>query len=841
VARVYAYSAPPSNILPRSCLVSLFAKRGDEDLPGSPLTQYHYAPQFILRDRVQDTANFKLPATWDEGDVEFAAVVRSLGSSAILPQHSDPIDLTFTPKEIPTYWIVSLNTGTEDIPELLDDSEIAIEVSYLKAVFPLADVTIVKKPWETVGVTTGSIYNPRGIEDLNDYLTGVSIAWMFGALSGESPFDFPDQIYGAMTPGGGISDPVWSSTIALGVVAKGGRGSSDDGIMAHEINHNLDKTPYEPDPNDTTIPIRSVSGTWGRHVGNPDNYDQDWGCGASGPDPDWPSANDEIQEVGFDTRQPWVQNDAHTSVVPADFPDIMSYCHDNLRPGKWISPYRWQNMFDYFPTVTASSRRAAAAAFDLSQISDMYYISGRLNVDGTGSLKPVITAPGEPFFPQVADGRYAVEFLDAQGGVLQSSTFHVSFIDVDDNQVDSMTFSFRMPVIEDPAVTSIVLLRDEQILDTIPVSANPPQITVSSPNGGELWSGLESISWQASDDDNDPLTFSVFYSPDNGHVWMPVAQSLEAQEYEVDTTVLPGGDSALIRVIASDGFHTVMDDSDETFTVQQNPPVAVIQEPNDGERFRSDQQITFSGNATDNEDEILSEESFTWVLNDQGIGTGRKVHATLPAGLHEITLRATDSMGEIGESTITIEVLLFDPFDLDEDGDGYTEKQGDCDDNDPEVHPGVIEVCDDDIDNDCDEEIDESDCNYFPDCTDAAPSISKIWPPNHKMVTIEIVEVTDFNDDPVTITIDAITQDEPVNDAGDGDTSPDGGGSNTDTAQVRAERSGDGNGRVYKISFTAADNQGGECEGSVQLCVPHDRQKGDECIDDGQIYDSTIP
>ncbi len=80
-----------------------------------------------------------------------------------------------------------------------------------------------------------------------------------------------------------------------------------------------------------------------------------------------------------------------------------------------------------------------------------------------------------------------------------------------------------------------------------------------------------------------------------------------------------------------------------------------------------------------------------------------------------------------------------------------------------------------------------------------------------------------------------------VNDAGDGDPSPDGGGRTPEPAQVGAEGSGAGNGRVYKISFTAADNQGGECEGSVQLCVPHDRQKGDECIDDGQIYDSTIP
>jgi hypothetical protein len=59
-------------------------------------------------------------------------------------------------------------------------------------------------------------------------------------------------------------------------------------------------------------------------------------------------------------------------------------------------------------------------------------------------------------------------------------------------------------------------------------------------------------------------------------------------------------------------------------------------------------------------------------------------------------------------------------------------------------------------------------------------------------------------------------------------------------AQVRSERSGLGNGRVYEISFIASDGMGGECQGSVTVCVPHDQSGKDcECIDDGQIYDAT--
>ena len=39
------------------------------------------------------------------------------------------------------------------------------------------------------------------------------------------------------------------------------------------------------------------------------------------------------------------------------------------------------------------------------------------------------------------------------------------------------------------------------------------------------------------------------------------------------------------------------------------------------------------------------------------------------------------------------------PAGTDEDGDGYTVENGDCDDSDAAIHPGADEVCDD-IDND---------------------------------------------------------------------------------------------------------------------------------------------
>jgi hypothetical protein len=131
--------------------------------------------------------------------------------------------------------------------------------------------------------------------------------------------------------------------------------------------------------------------------------------------------------------------------------------------------------------------------------------------------------------------------------------------------------------------------------------------------------------------------------------------------------------------------------------------------------------------------------------------------------------------------------------------------------------------------------------NQPPDCSGAFASTELIWPPNHNWVPIQILGVTDPDGDPLTITIDAIRQDEPVDTTGDGAFTPDGGGLGTDTAWVRSERSATkktpGNGRVYHISFTADDGRGGTCSCTVLVGVPKNVKK--PRVDDGAVFVST--
>jgi hypothetical protein len=99
--------------------------------------------------------------------------------------------------------------------------------------------------------------------------------------------------------------------------------------------------------------------------------------------------------------------------------------------------------------------------------------------------------------------------------------------------------------------------------------------------------------------------------------------------------------------------------------------------------------------------------------------------------------------------------------------------------------------------------------------------------------------ITDPDGDPVTIEIDSITQDEPVDAPGDqdGTTKPDGLGLGTGIARIRAERDETLDGRVYHISYTAGDPRGGLCRGSFLVRVPKTRTA--IAADSGQVFDST--
>jgi hypothetical protein len=127
---------------------------------------------------------------------------------------------------------------------------------------------------------------------------------------------------------------------------------------------------------------------------------------------------------------------------------------------------------------------------------------------------------------------------------------------------------------------------------------------------------------------------------------------------------------------------------------------------------------------------------------------------------------------------------------------------------------------------------------------DEGGSALVLWPPNHKLVTVSLDDCAAFSDDcPIEVApstqsqldahITSITADESI-DVGRG-----GDGSTKDydmrivddtTIEVRSERQGGGDGRVYRVSYETAEGVAGSCE----IHVPHDQGPFGGAVDSGE-------
>ncbi len=130
--------------------------------------------------------------------------------------------------------------------------------------------------------------------------------------------------------------------------------------------------------------------------------------------------------------------------------------------------------------------------------------------------------------------------------------------------------------------------------------------------------------------------------------------------------------------------------------------------------------------------------------------------------------------------------------------------------------------------------------------------IISLWPPDHKYETIKLsdfgVSVSDncTNVTTASLVITKVTSDEVEDSKGNGD-----GNTKDDivlandfkSVNLRKEREGTGNGRVYTIYISVSDGNGNVGSSSFQVQVPHDKK--DTAVDDGSVYEvlggSVIP
>jgi hypothetical protein len=125
--------------------------------------------------------------------------------------------------------------------------------------------------------------------------------------------------------------------------------------------------------------------------------------------------------------------------------------------------------------------------------------------------------------------------------------------------------------------------------------------------------------------------------------------------------------------------------------------------------------------------------------------------------------------------------------------------------------------------------------NAAPDCSGVEPSQSRLWSPNHKLRLVTLGGATDGDGDEVSYEVRSVTQDEPVGRGSDALR-----GVAPNEIWLRAERSGHGDGRIYRIEYVASDGHGNSCGGTALVGVPHDWKRR-SAVDSGGSFDSFSP
>ena len=516
-------------------------------------------------------------------------------------------------------------------------SRINTAIDWLRSMYPVPNYdarSVVYYPYPGFTFSQNvNTYDDELISQLNTRWSlshwGLSwLGWFLGIDVGPSS----SMLYGWLPDGAygdnGLSDPTWhggDSHVAFG----NDKADKYRRTLAHEIGHNLGLC-----HNNYTI--------------NPD--------------------------IGFDVFL------SH-SVKDTNFKDVMWPAR--VESEAWITKLNYRRIFNWLApgapmppgtnpclvsemaspntTSTLGATAPLAATDVITGVHEFAFISGSVDITGTGTLDPIyVDIRNSGDIPPSIGSQYCVNLVNADDEAVDQHCFTPSFSEPIDSPDPRPRVAFNFPMLWNPSTTHIELLKDFEVLATRTVSKSTPEVNITTPNSGESYpaGSIISIKWNASDGDDDPLVYSVFYSPDGGASWLPVASGLTDTGYDLPAALVSGSEDAFVKVLATDGVNTGQDRSDAGFRVERKSPQVYITTPVNGTFILANSAVPLNGIGFDLEDGNLDGESLDWSSSRDGpLGSGPSlVLPSLSNGLHMITLSVTDS--DDNTTTASIEVFV---------------------------------------------------------------------------------------------------------------------------------------------------------------------------------------
>jgi len=258
----------------------------------------------------------------------------------------------------------------------------------------------------------------------------------------------------------------------------------------------------------------------------------------------------------------------------------------------------------------------------------------------------------------------------------------------------------------------------------VEVPNTEPTVSVTSPPNGSEYDEGTLVAFAAMVDDdrdaNDEL-YLLWQSDIDGVLEEGATGQADGTVTFVTANLTPGNHAISLTAVDSDAAEA-SDVVELTIIDVPDAPEVTILHPITGEYGVEGEQYEFEAIVSDEQDE--PEDLLVYIASDHEAVDGDFCEVTpdaagmvsclyaLPAGDHFLEFEAVDLDGYSGLATVYLEVISADA--VDDDGDGWSENQGDCDDADPSVHPTAEEFYNE-VDDDCDGIVDDGTVGYDDD------------------------------------------------------------------------------------------------------------------------------
>jgi hypothetical protein len=174
---------------------------------------------------------------------------------------------------------------------------------------------------------------------------------------------------------------------------------------------------------------------------------------------------------------------------------------------------------------------------------------------------------------EFTNGNFSIESLDDMNNALFNISFNLSFIlsssDGNTTRLNVTPFVFVIPMSNN--ISRIVFKKNETVIETRNRTQNKPNVTLLSPNGGELFNNdIINITWNATDADNDTLFYAILFSKDNGITYNTLIFDYNETQFAVSSNEIMDCKECVIKILATDGFNTGNDTSDNLFEIDND-------------------------------------------------------------------------------------------------------------------------------------------------------------------------------------------------------------------------------------------------------------------------------